>query len=92
MYCYCQCYCSVPCPTQPPVEETQDGEAGQEEEEVFEIPKTPQPKEWVCLGSDVEIMETHVHTTRPLVRKNVCYYNPQLMIDQSLGPPHEVER
>ena len=37
------------------------------EEEVYEIPKTPVPKEWVCLGSDLEILEAQVHTSRPLV-------------------------
>ena len=36
-------------------------------EEEFEIPKTPEPKEWVCLGSDLEVLEMHVHTHRPLV-------------------------
>lgn len=44
-----------------------DGKGEGEEEEVYEIPKTPQPKEWVCLGSDLEILESHVHSTRPLV-------------------------
>lgn len=51
------------------MEEVQEREGGgeKEEEEAYEIPKTPEPKEWVCLGSDLEILETQVHTSRPLV-------------------------
>ena len=53
---------------QPPVAEEEAGEGGEgQEEEAFEIPKTPEPKEWVCLGSDLEVLEMHVHTYRPLV-------------------------
>ena len=46
--------------------EGEEGE-GVEGEEVYDIPKTPEPKEWVCLGSDLEILEAQVHTSRPLV-------------------------
>ena len=56
--------------SQPPAEETGgegEGEGEGGEEEFYEIPKTPQPKEWVCLGSDLEILDSQVHTTRPLV-------------------------
>ena len=59
---------------QPPVEEVEGGEGGKgelEDEEAYEIPKTPEPKEWVCLGSDREILETHVHTSRPLVSQRL---------------------
>ena len=54
---------------QPPPDEGLEGEEGEGggEEEVYEIPKTPEPKEWVCLGSDLEILEEYVHTSRPLV-------------------------
>ena len=44
------------------------GKEGEEEEEEEEaIPKTPEPKEWVCQGSDLEIMEGFVQPGRPLV-------------------------
>ena len=46
--------------------EGEEGE-GAEGGEVYDIPKTPEPKEWVCLGSDLEILEAQVHTSRPLV-------------------------
>ncbi len=54
-------------PPQPPEAEKGDAEKGIIEEEEDEIPKTPEPKEWVCLGSDLEIMEGHFQDTRPLV-------------------------
>ena len=40
---------------------------------MYEIPKTPQPKEWVCLGSDLEILESKVTTSRPLVSEYTYY-------------------
>ena len=43
------------------------GEGGEEEEEELEIPRTPEPKEWECLGSDLEIREAFVLPQRPLV-------------------------
>ena len=51
-----------------------EGEGGEGEEEVYEIPKTPQPKEWVCLGSDLEILDSQVQPTRPLVSEYNRYY------------------
>ena len=45
---------------------------GEGEGEAYEIPKTPEPKEWVCLGSDLEILDSYVHTSRPLVSACVC--------------------
>lgn len=42
------------------------GEEGEEEVEE-EIPKTPEPKEWEGQGSELEIAEAVIHTTRPLV-------------------------
>ena len=62
------------CVFQPPVvEEGEGGEGEGEAEEEYEIPKTPQPKEWVCLGSDIEIMEAQVRHTRPLVSETTLY-------------------
>lgn len=47
-----------------------DGEGGKEEEEDDdEIPTTPVPKEWECLGSDLEIREGHFQDNRPRVIK-----------------------
>lgn len=46
--------------------EGEGGEEGEEEEEV-EIPQTPVPQEWVCLGSDLEILEQRVTNSRELV-------------------------
>lgn len=44
------------------------GEGGQDAEEEDEpIPCTPEPKEWICLGSDKEIKEGDITETRPLV-------------------------
>lgn len=55
---------------QPPADEAGDGEGakGHDEEEEEEIPPTPVPKEWECLGSDLEIKETFLEPGRPLVR------------------------
>ena len=39
----------------------------EEEEEDEEIPPTPVPKEWDCLGSDLEIKEGIMEPGRPLV-------------------------
>ena len=44
-------------------------EAAEEEED--EIPSTPEPKEWECLGSDKIIEERHYSNTRELVRKHI---------------------
>ena len=53
---------------QPPAEEAGEGEEGEGgAEEEYEVPKTPEPKEWVCLGSDLEILDAQVHQSRPLV-------------------------
>lgn len=54
--------------SQPPVDEA-GGEVpkGEDEEEHEEIPPTPVPKEWECLGSDLEIKETFMEPGRPLV-------------------------
>ena len=55
------------------MEEGQDGgeegkgEEGEGEEDSEPIPTTPEPKEWVCLGSDREIEEAFVSNSRPLV-------------------------
>lgn len=49
-----------------------DGEKGKEEgeeEEEEPIPVTPPPREWVCLGSDKEIIEGMLKLTRPLVSR-----------------------
>ena len=47
-----------------------EGEADEEEGKAGEepIPKTPEPKEWVGQGSDLEILEGAVEPGRPLVR------------------------
>ena len=52
--------------SQPPQEEGV-GERKGDEEEDEEIPTTPEPKEWECLGSDKEILEGIVTQSRPLV-------------------------
>ena len=45
-----------------------EGKGGEEEEdEAVEIPQTPEPREWVCLGSDLEILEQRVTNTRQQV-------------------------
>ena len=45
-----------------------EGEGGEEEEdEAVKIPQTPEPEEWVCLGSDLEILEQRVTNTRQQV-------------------------
>ena len=47
-----------------------EGEGGEEEEEeAVEIPRTPEPREWVCLGSDLEILEQQVTNSRDLVSR-----------------------
>ena len=53
---------------QPPEDEIfgDEGVKGKEEEEEV-IPPTPVPKEWDCLGSDVEIKEGFMEPGRPLV-------------------------
>lgn len=43
------------------------GIEGKEEEEEEVIPPTPVPKEWDCLGSDIEIKEGFMEPERPLV-------------------------
>lgn len=44
-------------------------ELGEGEEDEFNepIPTTPEPKEWIPLGSEQEIVENFITTTRPLV-------------------------
>ena len=68
-YCFDQIH--VACVTvhlQPPEDEVcGDGVEGKEEEEDEVIPSTPIPKEWDCLGSDLEIKEGFMEPGRPLV-------------------------
>ena len=55
---------------QPPADEVVGDEGGQGvegEEEEEGIPPTPVPKEWDCLGSDLEIKEGFMEPGRPLV-------------------------
>ncbi len=54
-------------PLKPPPEELEGAgkDGGEAEEE--EIPKTPEPKEWIGQGSELEIAEAALHTARPLV-------------------------
>lgn len=42
--------------------------AKEEEEEEDEIPKTPIPQKWECLGSDREVKEQHFKDKRELVK------------------------
>ena len=42
-------------------------------EEAVEIPKTPEAREWICLGSDLEILEAKVVNTRELVSDVLTY-------------------
>lgn len=44
-----------------------EGGKGHDDEEEEEMPPTPVPKEWECLGSDLEIRETFMEPGRPLV-------------------------
>ena len=37
----------------------------------MEIPQTPVPQEWVCLGSDLEILEQQVINSRELVGRGL---------------------
>ena len=54
---------------QPPADEIIDDEGVKDDEEEEEvIPTTPVPKEWECLGSDLEIKEGFMAPGRPLVR------------------------
>lgn len=53
--------------TQPPKDIAKEGQESLEEEDQEPIPTTPLPKEWVCLGSDKEILESMLTLTRPLV-------------------------
>ena len=46
---------------------TEGEEGGEEEEEDVKVPQTPLPQEWVCLGSDLEILEQQVTNSRELV-------------------------
>ena len=51
-----------------------EGEGGEEEEEeAVEIPQTPEPREWVCLGSDLEILEQQVTNSRDLVSRALVW-------------------
>lgn len=47
--------------------ERAEGDTIKEEEDEDEIPSTPIPSEWVCLGSDIEIKEGMFKNSRPLV-------------------------
>lgn len=51
-----------------------EGEAEREETKEGEdlVPKTPEPKEWVGQGSDLEILDGDVKPGRALVRKGQC--------------------
>ena len=44
-------------------------EKAREKEEEDEIPTTPIPVKWECLGSDLEIREEHFKEKRSLVRE-----------------------
>ena len=46
-----------------------EGGKGEGEEEDEPIPTTPEPREWVCLGTDKDIEEAMTRLTRPLVRE-----------------------
>ena len=60
------------CVHKPPKPEGEEGEIADEEgEEEIEMPKTPEPKEWVCLGSDQEILDATVKNSRELVSQ-IC--------------------
>ena len=50
-----------------------DGKVDEDEKEEM-IPPTPVPKEWDCLGSDLEIKEGFMEPGRPLVSVT-CYYS-----------------
>ena len=57
---------------QPPAEAEGEAEEGEGEEGEEPIPKTPEPKEWVGKGSDLEILEGGVEPGRALVRMYDC--------------------
>lgn len=71
----------------PPQEESV-GERKVEEEDNEEIPTTPEPKEWECLGSDKEILEGIVTQSRPLLqftitRKRRYFKSPCVFSDST---------
>ena len=48
-----------------------EGEGEEEEEdEAVEIPQTPEPREWLCLGSDLEILDQRVTNARQQVGRH----------------------
>ena len=49
------------------------GIEGKEDEEEEVIPPTPVPKEWDCLGSDIEIKEGFMEPGRTLVKSYLLH-------------------
>ena len=65
--------CNTHTHTRQPPAEVEDEAARKEAEEGEElVPKTPEPKEWVGQGSDLEILDGSVKPGRTLVRKGQC--------------------
>ena len=56
-------------PWQPPAEVEGEAERKEAKEGEDLVPKTPEPKEWVGQGSDLEILDGDVKPGRALVRK-----------------------
>ena len=56
----------IPC-SQPPESELVEGEKAGEKEDEDQIPTTPVPVKWECLGSDLEIKEGHFEEKKSLV-------------------------
>ena len=46
----------------------ENGEEEMEEEEEDELPSTPEPRKWECLGSDLDIIDGYFMKERGLVR------------------------
>nr|WAW84845.1 axonemal dynein intermediate chain 3 [Halisarca dujardinii] len=79
-------------PPRPEGEEAKEGEQGEEDE--IELPKTPEPKEWVCLGSDLEIRENVVTDSRDriqytLSKQRKLFNGPYLFGDRNAGAQDE---
>ena len=68
---------SLPLSLQPPADvvagQNTEGQESKEHEEEEQIPCTPEPKEWICLGSDKEIKEGTITDSRPLVMPCIAY-------------------
>jgi WD40 repeat protein len=81
----------------PKPESTEEEKEDGEEEDDIEVPKTPEPKEWVCLGSDQEILEAMVKNSRELIqysysRQRKFFNSPCHFSDRNAGdvPEHFV--